>query len=111
MTSLGGRQTVTRSNTDAGGLSREALIGAKIQPRPDGCWQWCGTDNGHGYGLVWDGHQSMAAHRYVWLTLRVEPIDGLVLHHECGNKGCVNPDHLTPMTQADHMAHHAEQAA
>lgn len=93
MTSLGGRQTVTRSNTDAGGLSREALIGAKIEPRPDGCWQWCGTDNGHGYGLVWDGHQSMAAHRYVWLTLREDP------------------DHLTPMTQADHMAHHAEQAA
>jgi hypothetical protein len=25
------------------------------------------------------------------------------LHHICENKGCINPDHLQPLTRRDHM--------
>ena len=29
-----------------------------------------------------------------------------MLHHECGNRGCVNPRHLRPMTRSDHSSFH-----
>lgn len=32
--------------------------------------------------------------------------DGFVLHHECEDSRCVNEDHLTLMTQSDHMKLH-----
>jgi hypothetical protein len=31
---------------------------------------------------------------------------GLILHHRCKNVWCINPDHLEPMTQSQHMREH-----
>ena len=30
----------------------------------------------------------------------------MILHHLCGNAGCVNVNHLEPMTQSEHMREH-----
>lgn len=35
-------------------------------------------------------------------------IEGLEVHHECGVRRCVNPEHLVPLTRAEHAAVHAE---
>lgn len=92
--------------------NREAAIGAMIRPREDGCWMFTGRCNAYGYGVVGvnGGGQEMA-HRFVYQTLVDVIPDGHVLHHECENKLCVNPEHLTPMTISDHVAHHHHKAS
>lgn len=43
------------------------------------------------------------AHRASY-EVHVEPIpDGMELHHTCEQRACINPDHLEPMSHADHM--------
>lgn len=67
-----------------------------------GCWQWTGAINRHGYGqfLFTDGSRR-AAHRIVY-ELIVGPIpEGLQLDHLCRNRGCVNPNHLEPVTNRE----------
>ena len=96
----------TRRDTWQGPSREDARIdqiGASIEPHPLGCWLWTGGMSGE-YGLTADGER---AHRAVY-EIMVGPIpEGLVLHHECEVKRCVNPAHLTPMTNGDHLAHHA----
>lgn len=46
------------------------------------------------------------AHRLAWIE-RSSPIPtGLDLHHLCGNRGCVNVDHLALVTRKEHAALH-----
>lgn len=60
------------------------------------CWIW----RGHlasGYGRF----RGERAHRYAY-QLHKGPIpDGLMIRHLCGNKLCVNPQHLEVGTMAD----------
>ena len=93
--------------------NREASIGARITPQPDGCWLFKGTTNPYGYGVATlEGGRNQLAHRYVYETLIGDLDDDVVLHHKCEVKTCVNPEHLTPMSRADHMAeHHRLRAA
>lgn len=86
--------------------SDEAAIGARIEPRSDGCWIWTGATNGHGYGQCPKGG---LAHRFVYETL-VGPIpSGMVVHHRCETPPCCNPEHLELMTRSDHSSHHARR--
>jgi HNH endonuclease len=63
-----------------------------------GCWEWIGKLNHSGYGLITRGrgdYRDQRAHRISY-ELFVGPIpEGQVVHHECGNRRCVNPQHLT----------------
>lgn len=76
-------------------------IGELIEPQPDGCWHWIGQPSTDGYG----------PHRFVYQTLRGPVPRGVVLHHTCFVKHCVNPEHLEPMSNADHLALHRELKA
>lgn len=71
---------------------------------PDGCWQWIGAVSDLGYGTVsLTGEKTKHAHRAVF-ELYYGPIpQGLVLDHICRNPGCVNPEHLEPVTQRENM--------
>ena len=62
------------------------------------CWRWTACTNGNGYGVL-RGHAGMvSAHRFAY-ELIVGPIpEGLSIDHLCRNRGCVNPDHLEPVT-------------
>ena len=61
------------------------------------CWVWRGYVGAHGYGHT----GTKLAHRYFYEKY-VGPIPtGLVLHHACGLKTCVNPDHLEPVTKRE----------
>lgn len=72
----------------------------------EGCWPWLGTVHKSGYGTFFVSTElgEVRAHRYVYVWLTGANIDDLKLHHRptCP-KTCVNPAHLTPMTQADHI--------
>lgn len=65
------------------------------------CWLWKGSPRPNGYCAIWYKQRSRLAHRLVYEIL-VGPIpEGLTIDHLCGNKRCVNPDHLEPVTQKE----------
>jgi HNH endonuclease len=71
-----------------------------------GCWEWTAATRHGGYGNHWGGVSTgkfLAAHRYSYETL-VGPIpDGLQLDHLCRVRGCVNPEHLEPVTCRENL--------
>ncbi len=66
-----------------------------IRPEdPDACWEWIKAKDKDGYG-IFRGRASRYSYEYF-----VEEIpDDLVIDHTCRNRGCVNPNHLEPVTQ------------
>jgi hypothetical protein len=81
----------------------KARFWRKVSPAPsDACWIWWGAKNARGYGNVSrtvDGRAyTYLAHRVAYeLTYGSVP-SGLDLDHLCKTTGCVNPDHLEPVT-------------
>lgn len=64
------------------------------------CWIWTGAlSKGYGCFVVQQRPtKCVRAHRYSYESI-VGPIpDGLTIDHLCGNKSCVNPSHLEPVT-------------
>lgn len=67
------------------------------------CWEWEAAKSPNGYGQVKHDGRTRSAHRTVYEQL-VGPIpDGLDLDHLCRNRGCVNPDHLEPVTRRENL--------
>jgi hypothetical protein len=63
------------------------------------CWEWTAARKNGGYGSFAIGKGNVYAHRFAYEML-VGPIpEGLELDHLCRNRGCVNPDHLEPVTR------------
>ena len=87
----------------------ETRFGKNVKPLPNGCWQFSTSlDRYHRFTLGrTDGRMhAVTAHRFAYETL-VGPIpEGHHLHHTCEHPGCVNPEHLVPLTPADHAAAH-----
>lgn len=76
----------------------ERLRAAFAIDETTGCWAWTRHLNRDGYGHIRIGGTKYRAHRAAYMLL-VGPIpDGLVLDHLCRNRGCVNPEHLEPVT-------------
>jgi hypothetical protein len=73
-----------------------------------GCWIWQRKVTWRGYGIVGHEGREIAAHRWVWLRERGELDPALDLHHRCGNRICVNPDHLEPIGRFEHRRLHHE---
>jgi hypothetical protein len=72
-----------------------------------GCllWQKC----------LWNGYgsdrQGKPAHRTAWIE-RYGPIpEGMDLHHKCGVRHCVNPDHLELLSHGEHSRLHGGPTA
>lgn len=62
-----------------------------------GCWLWFGCKNKHGYGR----YNGEYAHRVIYSEM-VNPLtSNMEIDHICGNKSCVNPDHLRECTHAE----------
>ena len=78
------------------------------QAQPDDCWLVT-PHSGDGYARVSfdNGRTSVLAHRVSWEVHngRTIPKDHAV-HHECHQRNCVNPRHLTLLSAADHQAIH-----
>lgn len=62
------------------------------------CWEWTATRSTEGYGVFTEGRKQFRAHRRSYELLMGPIPDGLHLDHLCRNRGCVNPDHLEPVT-------------
>lgn len=66
-----------------------------------GCHEWIGSKLKSGYGrMEYNGHR-LLAHRLSYMV-QIGSIDpGMEIHHKCGNKSCVNPDHLSQVTPSE----------
>ncbi len=93
---------ISGHNARLQGSTEERLL-AKIKKLPGGCWQWVGAIGTHGYGRFRADGKTQQAHR-VSYTVHKGPIPaGLDLDHLCRNRGCVNPDHLEPVTRRENL--------
>lgn len=75
---------------------------AKIDMRGS-CWLWMGAKTVKGYGSFNDGGHTRQAHRVAY-ELSYGPVpDGLEIDHTCGNRSCVNPQHLEAVTHSENL--------
>jgi hypothetical protein len=69
----------------------------------DGCWEYLGAVNEHGYGTVKIKDVTWMAHRLSYRR-NVGPIpEGMQVLHRCDNPACINPGHLWLGTHNDNM--------
>lgn len=66
------------------------------------CWEWIGSRNGNGYGLIEHKRKTVATHRASYREF-VGPIGNFHVLHECDNPPCINPAHLTLGTHKENM--------
>ena len=67
------------------------------------CWLWSGDTARSGYGRFRVARKLLAAHRVSYEILVGDIPPGLQLDHLCEVRGCVNPWHLEPVTQAENI--------
>jgi HNH endonuclease len=59
----------------------------------EGCWEWIGTQDRHGYGRISVRNRVIKAH-IVSYRIHVGPTNGKCVLHKCDNPSCINPEHL-----------------
>lgn len=67
-----------------------------------GCWEWQLALDEYGYGQLCRDGKNSRAHRIIYERHRGPISQGFDLHHLCGNRRCVNPDHLEPLDRTEH---------
>lgn len=77
----------------------------KVARMVTGCWNWCASTNGGGYGQIWDDNKRrrIDAHRLSWEIHFGRIPEGLSVLHRCDNRLCVRPDHLFLGFQSDNI--------
>ena len=70
---------------------------------PGGCWLWQGgqQSTNYGYGYIQFRGSQRATHLVAWELLRGPRPKGRIAHHKCGDRRCVNPDHLIFVTRRE----------
>jgi excisionase family DNA binding protein len=89
-------------------LAPEERFWLHTQELENGCIEWRGHVRQSGYGLFCaSGFRPVTmvhAHRYAYSLAFGKIPDGWHVHHICGNRRCVNPEHLQALGVPEHAA-------
>lgn len=74
-------------------ISKEAFAESFIEAA-SGCHEWAGVIDNKGYGRISVDGKRIGAHRYAWEQANGLIPTGLFIDHACGNRCCINIEHL-----------------
>lgn len=72
------------------------------------CWLWTDKLEKTGYGqFALPNHRKVSSHRASFEFFIGPVTNGMIIHHKCERKDCVNPNHLELLTQGEHNSMHS----
>lgn len=78
---------------------RQQLSASAVRDQDSGCWKWTGQISNSGHGRIMlkqgDSDNRIVSAEFASYQAFVGPIpDGMTVRQTCGNRLCINPDHL-----------------
>jgi HNH endonuclease len=72
---------------------------------PDSCWEWKGSKDRLGYGMIWDkiNKRSDRVQRVTYRLWKGPIPTGYHIDHLCQNPPCANPRHLEAVTPGENV--------
>lgn len=92
------------SKIDADVKLLDKLLDGCRADKKTGCLVWKGAKDADGYGRMRWGKKVLFVHRAAYAAATGEDIEGLDVHHICGNRLCFNPLHLTHVKPEHHRS-------